>query len=73
MIDIDARGTPCPIPLIKTMNCMKKNPSETICVFVDGATPKENVTALAQRQGYTCDATQIDTGFKLVLIPKKSS
>jgi TusA-related sulfurtransferase len=52
---------------------MKKNPSETICVFVDGATPKENVTALAQRQGYTCDATQIDTGFKLVLIPKKSS
>lgn len=71
MIDVDTRGTPCPIPLIRTMNCMKKNPADTICVFVDGHTPKENVANLAQRQGYACEITPIESGFQLVLTPKK--
>jgi TusA-related sulfurtransferase len=71
MIDIDTRGTPCPIPLIRTMDGMKKHPADTLAVLVDGHTPKENVSNLAERKGYAVEITPIENGFRLVLTPKK--
>jgi len=72
MEEIDARGTPCPIPLVKTMNGMKKNPGSVLTVLVDGHTPKENVAALAERKGYSVEISAIENGFRLVLTPKKA-
>jgi tRNA 2-thiouridine synthesizing protein A len=71
MIDIDTRGTTCPIPVVRTMDAVKKNPGEILAVIVDGHTPRENVSRFAKSKGYSVEITQIPNGYRLLLTPKK--
>ncbi|MEQ8152138.1 MAG: sulfurtransferase TusA family protein, partial [Smithellaceae bacterium] len=47
MIEVNAKGLSCPIPVVKTKQAMEKNPQEEIVVFVDSNVAKENITRLA--------------------------
>ena len=49
---IDARGLSCPQPVVITKNRMDKIGSGVIEVTVDTATARDNITRLAENQGW---------------------
>ena len=54
MIEVDARGLSCPMPVIKTKNALDNVGSgEGILVIVDDATARDNVTRLARSKKCT--------------------
>lgn len=70
MIEVDARGLSCPIPVVKTKQAMEKNPSDEVTVWVDSNVAKENVTRLAQSKKYAVDVQTINNNeYKLILKP----
>ena len=69
MIEVDARGFSCPIPVVETKKVLEGNPEETVTVLVESNTSKENVTRLAQNKGYSVEIENIEDGFKLRLSP----
>ena len=69
MIEVDARGFSCPIPVVKTKKAMEENPEEVLTVLVETAVSKENVSRLAQSQGYTIVAEEASGEYRLVLTP----
>ena len=73
MIEVDARGFSCPIPVVKTKKAIEDNPNQLIMVFVESDVSKENVTRLAQGKGYSVDIENLEDGFKLSLNPSKNS
>ena len=70
MLEVDARGFSCPVPVVKTKKAMEQHPGETISVLVETQVSRENVTRLAQNQGYSVTAEKTDDGFRLLLIPR---
>lgn len=70
MIEVDARGLSCPIPVVKTKQAMETNPSDDVTVWVDSNVAKENVTRLAQSKKYAVDVQTINKNeYKLILKP----
>lgn len=70
MIEIDARGFGCPIPVVKTKQAMDKNPGEAITVSVETVVAKENVSRLAESRNYSVKVeTTAEEECKLVLTP----
>jgi tRNA 2-thiouridine synthesizing protein A len=70
MIEIDARGLSCPIPVAKAKQAMEKNPKEEITVLVDSNVAKENVTRLAESKKYSVNAQMVNNDeCKLILKP----
>ena len=70
MIEVDVRGYSCPIPVVNTKKAIKDNPGKELTILVESAVSKENVTRLAQSEGYTTQVEETDDGYKLVLKPK---
>ena len=70
MIEVDARGLSCPIPVVKTKKALDENPGKEVTVLVDAAVAKENVSRMAKSKGYSVEEEKIDDGYRLVLSPK---
>jgi len=69
MIEVDARGFSCPIPVVKTKRAIDENPKEQIAVLVETAVSKENVSRLAQSKGYSIEVEEVSDEYRLVLTP----
>ena len=69
MIEVDARGFSCPIPVVKTKEAIDKNPKEPLAVLVDNKVSKENVSRLAKSRGYSVEIEGVEDGFRLKLSP----
>jgi tRNA 2-thiouridine synthesizing protein A len=69
MIEIDARGFSCPIPVVKTKEAIDRNPNEPLAVLVDNEVSKENVSRLCKSRGYVAEVERIEDGFRLKLSP----
>jgi tRNA 2-thiouridine synthesizing protein A len=70
MIEIDARGLGCPIPVVKTKQAMDKNPGKAITILVETAVAKENVSRLAESRKYSVKVETIkQKECKLLLTP----
>jgi tRNA 2-thiouridine synthesizing protein A len=69
MFEIDVRGYSCPIPVVKTKKAIDEHPEESIFVLVETAVSKENVSRLAESQGYIIGIDTIEDGFRLHLSP----
>lgn len=69
MVEVDARGFSCPVPVVKTKEAIDKNPKMPLTVLVDTETSKENVSRLAGSRGYSIEVERVDDGFRLKLSP----
>ena len=70
MIEINARGLGCPIPVVKTRQAMDKNPGEPITILVETAVAKENLSRLAAAKKYSIEIeTTAKEEYKLLLKP----
>ena len=71
MIEVDVRGYSCPIPVVRTKQAIKDNPDKELTVLVESAVSRENVSRLAESEGYTTRVEEMEDGFRLSLTPKK--
>ena len=72
MIEVDVRGLSCPIPVVRTRKAIEENPDEEIIVLVESAVSKENVSRLAESEGYSTQVEETEDGFRLHLsLPQK--
>lgn len=69
MIEVDARGLSCPIPVVKTKKVLEDNPEEKVAVLVESAVSRENVSRLAKSKGYLVEVEEVADEYRLVLIP----
>ncbi|HRY12635.1 MAG TPA: sulfurtransferase TusA family protein [Syntrophomonadaceae bacterium] len=69
MLEVDARGLSCPIPVVRTKSAMDKNPQEPISVLLDSEVSLENVTRLAQSLGYEINLERSGDEYRLNLTP----
>ena len=69
MSEVDVRGFSCPIPVVRTKKAMEENPKEVLTVLVETAVSKENVSRLAESQGYSVKLEEISDGYRLLLCP----
>ena len=70
MIEVDVRGYSCPIPVVNTKKAIKDNPGKELTILVESAVSRENVSRLAESEGYLTQVEETDDGYKLVLKPK---
>lgn len=60
MIEVNAMGDACPIPVVKTLNAMKKlNGAGTVQTLVDNKTAVENLTRLAESKGCAIETERL--------------
>jgi tRNA 2-thiouridine synthesizing protein A len=52
MVNVDARGFSCPIPVVKTQKAIEQNPASPVTVLVDSDAARDNVSRLARSRGY---------------------
>ena len=69
MVEVDVRGFSCPIPVVRTKQAMEQNPNETLSVMVEAEVSKENVTRLAENQGYSVTEEKVSGEYRLTLTP----
>lgn len=60
---VDARGLPCPQPVLLTRNALRE--SDAVTTIVDSDTARHNVTRMAEKAGYTVRAEQREDGIYL--------
>jgi len=60
---VDARGLPCPQPVIATRNALRE--SEAVTVILDDEIARQNVTRMAERAGYRVETSTRDDGIYL--------
>ena len=69
MSEVDVRGFSCPVPVVRTKKAMDENPKEVLTVLVETAVSKENVSRLAEGQGYSVIVEETSDGYRLLLGP----
>ncbi len=72
MIEVDARGLPCPRPVVETKKALEEIDQGTITVLVDSSESRENVKRFAQSQGCQVEITERDGVFHLSIVKGQS-
>ena len=73
MIEVDVRGFSCPIPVVKTHKAIKEHPNEELTVLVETAVSRENVSRLAETEGYSVEIEPVAGEFRIHLIPRRNN
>ncbi|MBC7225715.1 MAG: sulfurtransferase-like selenium metabolism protein YedF [Thermoflexales bacterium] len=60
---VDARGLPCPQPVLLTRDALRE--SDAVTTIVDSDTARHNVTRMAEKAGYTVRAEEREDGIYL--------
>ena len=71
--EVDARGLPCPRPVVNTKNALAEIEEGTITVLVDSRESCQNVQRFAQSQGCQVEVTEKDGVFYLNIIKGQSA
>ncbi len=64
---VDARGYPCPKPVLMTKEALEKVEEGVVEVLVDNEASKENVKRFAQRQGCDVEVREEEGYFRLII------
>jgi selenium metabolism protein YedF len=70
--EVDARGLPCPQPVINTKKALEEIEEGTVTVLVDSTESRENVRRFAQSQGCQVEITERDGTFCLTIAKGRS-
>ena len=70
MIEVDARGLSCPLPVLKTKQAIDRKSGDDILVTVDQETQVENITRLATGKGYEVSVEKTGGEYRMTLEPK---
>lgn len=62
---LDCRGLACPMPVLRTKECLEADHPDTVVVTVDNQAARENVDRFLSRAGYAVSATEVGGTFTL--------
>jgi selenium metabolism protein YedF len=62
---VDARGLPCPQPVLLTRDALRE--SDAVTTIVDSDTARHNVTRMAEKAGYSVQAEEREDGVYLYI------
>jgi selenium metabolism protein YedF len=65
MVEVDARGLPCPRPVIETKKALEKIGEGSFTVIVDSKESRQNVERFARSQGCTVNVSEKEGVFHL--------
>ncbi len=68
MIEVDARGLSCPIPVIRVRETIEQNPGKEILVLIEEEVTRENVSRMAENLGMAVET--VEDGLDIRLLPK---
>ena len=61
MINVNALGDACPIPVVKTKKAIQElNGAGEVCVLVDNEIAVQNLTKMAQQKGYAVKSEKLE-------------
>ncbi|MBN1190905.1 MAG: sulfurtransferase TusA family protein [Dehalococcoidales bacterium] len=69
MIEVDVRGFSCPVPVVRTKKAIENNPGQVLNVLLETAVSRENVSRLAENQGYSVKVEEVSGEYRLILTP----
>jgi len=69
MKTLDCRQDQCPTPVVETRRLLLAEPGMPLTVLVGDQTARENVSRMAESQGYQVSVTPAEAGFALLLTP----
>jgi len=69
MKTLDCRQDQCPTPVVETRKLLLAEPGEPLTVLVGDDTARENVSRMAESQGYGVSVESAEYGFALLLTP----
>jgi tRNA 2-thiouridine synthesizing protein A len=69
MVEVDVRGFSCPVPVVRTKKAMEQNPKEILTVLTETVASRENVSRLAENQGYSVKVEEASGEYRLTLTP----
>jgi tRNA 2-thiouridine synthesizing protein A len=64
MVEVDARGLSCPLPVMRTKKALDAAP-DSLVVLVDSGTAKANVTNMLADEGYSVTTTDEPDYFRI--------
>ncbi len=67
MNTVDARGLPCPQPVIKTKQALDKINGATLITIVDNEVAKKNIIKLVKKLGCTVEVTVVNQDYHLTI------
>lgn len=71
MIELDLRGYDCPMPVIKVMKAIEKNPGVVLKVLVDKHSGTDDIARYASKKRYAIYVEKIPEAFQVTLTPLK--
>ena len=71
MLHFDYSNQQCPYPVVETRKQLMAHPGESLSVQVGDQTARDNITRLANGQGYSVSVETTTNGFALTLVPGK--
>ena len=72
MVEIDLRGYECPMPVVKTMKALEKNPGEVISVLVEKESSCDDISRMSQKKDYSVEVEKVSGDYRLTLTPPNS-
>lgn len=69
MIEVDVRGFSCPLPVVRTKKAMEAHKKEALSVLVETEVSLENVSRLAENNGYSVKIEPSGDEYRLTLTP----
>jgi TusA-related sulfurtransferase len=72
MVEVDLTGYECPMPVVKAMKAIEKNPGMAI-FLVDKESSCDDIARMAKKRGYISSAEKTDEHFRITLTPKKDN
>jgi selenium metabolism protein YedF len=67
-IKVDARGKPCPQPVVMTKKSLDSIQNGRVVVLVDNEIARENVVKLAKSLGLVCEAKQKGQDYEIAIV-----
>jgi tRNA 2-thiouridine synthesizing protein A len=64
MIEVDARGLSCPLPVMRTKKALESNP-DVLVVLADSGTAKVNVSNLLADAGFDVSVTESGEDYRI--------
>ena len=72
-IEVDARGLPCPRPVVETKKALDGIETGTVIVLVDNPQGRDNVARFAGSQGCKVDIQEDNDIFRLTIVKESGS
>ncbi len=71
MIELDLRGYECPMPVVKTLKAIDKNPGADFLILVEKESTCDDITRFCKRRGYAVKVEGTKGDYRLTLKPVK--